>query len=657
MSDERRTPENLPGADDKALGEALGSAIRGRVEAPASPPPVAHIAERAAARAKARNTRRAVVGIAASIAMVAGGFAAWNALDDDQPTEVIVVDDPAVTAEPASTAAPIDGPSDAPSEASADRTEPATPESLSTGPVLEWTELDPASVFGTDASYFGRVESLGDGRVLVEVYSTEGTQVMVSENGVDWTEVSMPPDFSLEQIDIVGDRWLVSGWSAIRMPESISQVLFSDDQGANWTDLAIPLDPAVGIETSSVAAALVSGENMVVAVIGRTRPDVASVIVARGLVPDKESIQGWIGVEGDTVSFTRDHDESTVPESFELTAEEEDFLYGGIQTHVRLYFSDGSPAELVAAYPGWDTKGYGADDGFHLTLINEEGQRLLTSPDGRHWGRSPLVDGDGVPVGQVYAYSGSHQQTIWTAGPTGLDYRVERSEGVYAPSLVTAYPDGIRHVDRLAVGPAGIAVTAEAGGLPELGNTPELRLAEDGYELRYNEPVGGFTLWDLSEGAPVYEFDFEALQGNTPPEGFRPVEDESGGSGYLIFEDPESGDDLVTFNLDDLEAALLESLPDPGEEPTPPPIQPKRPDLWVGWSIDGSAWGWQTISDAFNLADSDAEYANVELAVGTDFVLAQVETYEAEPSDVTSGGDGAISLTPHLPRWFIATAD
>ncbi|MCQ3808923.1 MAG: hypothetical protein KTV68_00055 [Acidimicrobiia bacterium] len=667
MSDERQTPENLTGADDKALGEALGSVIRGRVEAPASPPPVAHIAERAAARAKARNTRRAVVGIAASVAMVAGGFAAWNALDDDQPTEVIVVDDPAVTAEPASTAAPIDGPSDAPSEASADRTEPATPESLSTGPVLEWTEFDPASVFGTDASYFGRIESLGDGRVLVEVYSTEGTQVMVSENGVDWTEVSMPPDFSLEQIDIVGDRWLVSGWPEIwtRMPDSISQVLFSDDQGATWTELAIPLDPADENETSSVAAALVSGENMVVAVIGHTRPDVATVIVARGLVPDKESIQGWIGVEGDTVSFTRDHDESTVPESFELTAEEEDFLYGGIQTHVRLYFSDGGPAELVAAYPGWDTKGYGADDGFHLTLINEEGQRLLTSPDGRHWGRSPLVDGDGVPVGQVYAYSGSHQQTIWTAGPTGLDYRVKRSEGVYAPSLVAAYPDGIRFVDRLAVGPAGIAAVAEAGSLPELGRIPEMRLAKDGYELRYNEPVGGFTLWDLSEGAPVYVFDFESLQGDTLPEGVRTVEDDAGGQGNLVFEHPETGEDLVSFNLDDLESALMASLPDPDEPLSGSNAsleQPERPERWVGWSADGTNWGWQAISDAFDLGDLtaiDPEFTEIDLAVGGDFVIARVRTYEVEPSDVVGDeeGDTAVEATPHPPRWFIATVE
>lgn len=648
MSDERRTPENPTEADDQALGEALGSAIRGRVDAPAARPPVSSIAERAAARAKARNTRRTVVSIAAAIALVAGGFATWNALDDGQPTEVIVVDESPITSEPAPTAAPIDEPPDTPP----DSTGPATPESLSTGPVLEWTEFDPASVFGADVSFVRRVDTVGDGRVLVDVYRPEGNQVMVSENGADWTVVPMPPDFSLEHFDIVGDRWLVTGWPIIGKADSTVQALFSDDEGATWTDLNLPLGPAAENEIASVAVALVSGENMVVAVINRTRPDIASVIVGRGLVPDRESIQGWISVEGDTVSFTRD--QSSAPESFKLTAEEEDLLYGGIQRHVRLYFSDGGPAELVAEYPGWAPKGYGADDGFHLTLINDQGEWLLTSPDGRQWIQSPLVDGDGVSVGQSYTYSSLHQQTIWTAGQTSGDYRAERSEGVYAPPLVAVYPDGIRHVDRLAAGPAGIAVTAEAGNRPDLGNTPALRLTEGGYELRYNEPVGGFTLWDLAEDAPVYEFDYEALHGNTPPEGFRPVEDESGGSSHLIFEDPETGDDLVTFNLGDLEAALRESLPDPGDEPTPPPIQPTRSGRWVGWSIDGSAWGWQAISDAFNLADSDTKYANVDLAVGTDFVLAQVETYEAVPSDTPSDDDGAVSLTPQPPRWFIA---
>ena len=679
MSDEHRPPENLTEADDQALGEALGSAIRGRVDAPAARPPVSSIAERAAARAKARNTRRAVVGIAASIAMVAGGIAAWNALDDDQPTQVIVVDEPPTTSEPAPTADPVDGlpdtPPDAPPVMPADGTEPVTPESLSTGPVLEWTEFDPASVFGADVTHIGRIHSVGDGRVLALVYGPNGSQVMASANGVDWTVVPMPPDFDAEHIDITGSRWLITGLGTNRgtfqgpgllsddqgatpasetapIPSLRHQAFFSDDQGATWTDLGFSLDPAE--ESARVAAALVSGENMVVAVNSRKHPDVASVIVARGLVPDKESIRGWTSVEGDTVSFTRD--ESSAPESFELTAEEEALLFGGIREHARLYYSDGGPAQVVAEFPGAATGGYGTDDGFHLALLGYyQDEQLLTSSDGLQWSQAPLLYSDGAPDWGYASWHSSPEQTIWTSGQTGRDYRIELAEGVYAPPFVAELPNGIAAVHRLAVGPAGIATVAIPGGTPELlGGSPELRLAQDGFELRYNEPVGGFTLWDLSEDAPVYEFDSEALQGNTPPEGFRPVEDESGGSGYLVFQDPETGDDLVTFNLDDLEAALLESLPQPGDEPTPPPDQPKQPNPWVGWSIDGSAWGWETITRAFGLTDSEVEYANVELAVGTDFVLARVGTFEAEPSDATSDGDGTVSLTGQPPRWFIA---
>ena len=676
MSNERWTPENP--TEDDALGSALGDAIRGRVETPAARPPVSSIAERAAARAKARNTRRAVAGIAASTALVAGGITAWNALEDDQPTEVIVVDESPTTFEPAPTTAPIDSPADVPPGVSPDSTGTATPESLSTGPALEWEELDPASVFGADLLYVGSIESVGDGRVMVKTGNSDRTQVMVSANGTDWSAVPMPPSLTPESIDIAGDRWLVTGWSAIGiaepagpalfsddqstttapdaapMPSHRNQALFSDDQGATWTDLGISLDPVE--DSARVAAALVSGKNMVVAVNTRTHPDVASVIVARGLVPDKESIRGWTRVEGDTVSFTRD--ESSAPESFELTAEEEDFLYGGIREYARLYFSDGGPAQEVAEFSGIVSGGYSTDDGFHLALLGHKEELLLTSSGGRQWSQEPLGYGDGVPI-EIYPSSYSYpDSTIWTASQTGGDYRIERAEGIYAPPLVAELPNGIGGVNSLAVGPGGIAVVAMPSASPDpLWASPELRLVENGYELRYNEPVGGFTLWDLAEDAPVYEFDFEALRGNTPPRGFRPAEDENGGSGHLIFEDLETGDDLVTFNMDDLEAALLESLPDSGDEPIASMVQPKQPDLWVGWSIDGSAWGWQTISDAFNLTESDADYANVELAVGTNFVLARVETYVAEPSGTASDGDGdsSIALTGRPARLFIAT--
>ncbi|WP_419925713.1 hypothetical protein [Candidatus Poriferisocius sp.] len=656
MSDERRTPEDLTRPDDQALGAALGAAIGESVGAPAARPPVAHIAERAAARAKARNTRRAVAGIAASVALVAGGVAVWNAYDDSTVTEVVVVDQPGSTVEPGPTAAPGDDSPDTPQAPPAAGADPATPESLSTGPVLEWTEFDPATVFGAELSYIGSLESVGDGRVMVQAGNSDVHQVMISANGADWTVVPMPPDFDVESVDIAGDRWLVTGWPTARLSRSMSQAMFSDDRGATWTDLAIPHDLADETETASVAAALVSGENMVVAVVSRTRPDVASVIVARGLAPDKESIRGWTSVEGDTVSFTRD--ESSSPESFELTSEEEEFLFGGIQRHVRLYFSDGGPAELVAEYPCWDTAGYGADDGFRLWLNDSEGEWLLTSPDGRQWLRSPLVDGNGVPVGRTYTYTGMHQETVWTAGQTGSDYRVERSDGVYAPPLVAELPAGIRRVDLLAVGPAGIAVTAEAGSLPGFGDIPELRLAKDGYELRYNEPAGGLTLWDLTADAAVYVFDFDDLGGDALPAGVRRVGGDNDGPEPLAFDDPDTGAELVIFTVDELESLVAGAYP-----AVPNSTFAYSPtEQWVGWSAGGGKWGWQSLSAAFGLSDlteEQKEFTEVSLAVGEDFAIARVRTYEVESYEVAGDGegDGAVELAPQPLRWFIATVE
>ena len=644
MSDEHHTPDDLVNADDDSLGSALGTAIHERVDAPAYRPPVAFIAERAAAQARARNTRRAVLSVAAAAALVAGGISAWSALDNGKTTELIVVDEPTVIADPAPTAALDEGPpetiQDLPPSEPETSIGPATPESLSTGPVPSWTEFEPTGVFGADVVDVHSVVSVGDGRVLVQAYGPDGNQVLVTDNGTDWSVVPMPPDFLPERFDIAGDRWLVTGWDATSL-ENSAEAFFSDDQGATWTDLT--LDIGRVDETSHVAAAMVSGQNMVIGVESRIHADIAAVIAARGLVPDKQSIQGWMSVEGNTVSFTRD--DSSEPESFELTAEEHDFLYGGDQSFVRLYSSNGGAAELVAEYPGWDVAGYGAADGFHLTVLATEGNLRVTSPDGRQWSQAPLDDGF-----RFYTYYGSTEDTVWTSGQTSSQYRTERYDGVYTPSLVAELPNGIARVDRLSVGPAGIAVVAVPGNFPDADLMPTFQVAKDGYELRFNLPEGGITLWDVAADAAVYEFDAETAVSNTPPAGVREVEGGDDGPDLLVFEDPDTGEDLVAFTMDELEPWI----DDPNFLATTD-IRPEQLEAWVGWSADGTDWGWQTLSDAFGLADLtdlDKEFTNVELAVGNDFVLARVQAYQADPSD-SSDGSG-LMLAGQTPRWFIA---
>ena len=59
--------------------------------------------------------------------------------------------------------------------------------------------------------------------------------------------------------------------------------------------------------------------------------------------------------------------------------------------------------------------------------------------------------------------------------------------------------------------------------------------------------MGGFSLWDLAEDTAVYEFDAESEQANMLPEGIRFVAGDDGAIELLVFEDPATGEHLVSF--------------------------------------------------------------------------------------------------------------
>ncbi len=658
MNDERRTPENPTGTDEQALGEALGAAIRERVEAPAEPPPVSRIAELAAARAKARHTRQAVAGIAATVALVGGGIAAWNALDSDQPTEVIVVDQPA----PARDADPAPAPAYAATPASvsgapeAADAEPPTPQSLSTGPTLEWEELDAAAMGSELLLAYGLI-STGDGRAVVQASSPDGNKMLVSEDGREWTALSIPAGLTVDSVDITGDRWLVSG-QRFDGTGIENMVFYSDNQGGEWEDLGLPL--AGPAERVDLAAALVSGQNILVAVKAANRIDVASVIVARGLVSDESEIAGWTSLEGDMVRFTRDLDSPA--ESFVLTPEEQDLLFGQRKEVIRFYRSQGGPAQAAAEYPGWSIAGRSTSDGFRFVLFSDEGDFLLTTADGRQWERSPLDGSQATSFGVAALYHGSSNEVVWTSGGAVGDLRVERGNGAYAPALVAELPEGIRQVDRLAVGPAGVAAWAAPGVPSGRGGDPQVGLVrKGGFELRFNEPLGGATLLSLADQEPVFVISPQEMAAESPPEGMRLVDGASGDVEQVIFEDPASGEVLVAFSQDELASAAPAPVPEGSDFGQSEPYLP--PGQWIGWTADGQNWGWQSAAEAFGL-DQDSE-ASVELAVGADFVIARVQAYQVvadsapeSQSDTAdagqSGDDFAVAMEALPARWFIA---
>ena len=480
--------------DDQSLGAALGRAIGAQVDAAAMPAllPLSTMADRAAARARVQAARRAVVAVAASISVVFGGVVGWNALNRGDTTTVFVTSaDPSA---PSTVTVPVaGGPESSPPKGTegdarsqleaADtgpndsmRAEAPTPHDLSTGPVLQWTEVDPGFL-----DLFG-FESAGDGRVIAYAWPEgveqvlHGERAVVTSNGTDWEELSLPDGLIADGIDIAGDRWLVTGrYRSFDAPGSRpDRAFFSDDQGTTWTELQfeIPPDPALASpylrENLRVAPALVSGERMVLVLQGYTTVDTQSLLADRGLLPEGKEVLRWQAGSPETVVFDL-HDPFEVdPESpdfatqhLELTFEQlgmtEDewiVLNGPHDDVARIFSSDGYSAEFVDRYTGGILMGAATGDGFALTLLDGPKETILTSPDGRVWTEE-----------QSFEFGYSHRTitadgTIWRAVPEPLgSLSLQRAGYGEDPTTVAAF-EGLHPTGTLAAGPAGVAATA-----------------------------------------------------------------------------------------------------------------------------------------------------------------------------------------------------
>ena len=687
---ENRHPDQPAGSDDEVLGAALGEAIGRQADSPVASPPVIDITERAAARAKARRVRHGMVSIAAAAVLVAGIAVAWNSLSGDdgelvataptvpesagpaaevaapaaaQPSAPRAAETPPTPPVPAdpSAAEPDGAPEEPAAESTGDTTgstgdaaDVPTPEEISTGAVLVWTEVTFDTSTGLIDVY--GIESVGDGRIVARALGDAGDQVVVTTDGTTWSDVPMPAGISPDYIDISGDRWLVGG-PATTGAEHVSRAFYSDDEGTTWTELVIAITPAASVpsycpERSRVRSVVASGDRIVLLVDSYAEFDLAALLVERGLVADRDSILQWdytasalvvyVGDESDPKKVEVTHDE------LGLASGQPPLCAGPDGTHrerVLILTSDGTDTEQVAEYTGWTTSAVGTPDGFSAILSTHEGALLLTSSDGRSWDETLLAD---------YSHSNVARDTdgtTWHAGRGfgSLDsFRIQRSGFGEVPSTVATF-DGLQPGEVLTTGPAGVVVTAWPVAGSGFDPVPEMQVTKDGYEVRFNEPVGGLTLWDLTEDAAVYEFGPEVMQSDTRPEGVREISEDDG-SVTVVFEDPDTGEDLVAFTTEDLAPDLDQLTANSG------PIDGfEQPPSWIGWSADGTDWGWQDAVDAFGI-DAGEGHPWVHLAVGDDFVLARVDVVNM--SDVFSD---SAELQPFPPldggaRWFTAAA-
>lgn len=549
---------------------------------------------------------------------------------------------------------------------------------LSTGPVLEWTEVDP----GFDDLF--ALESVGDGRVMARVWTEGDTQglfgqrFVISSDGVDWTEVPMPEGLFGEHVSLSAGRWVVTGRypDVDRRDVGADRVFFSDDQGSTWTEVMIdlpsdPVSPFVA-KTWRASPVLVSGERMVLVLSGYSTLDGQALLEDLGRLPAGQRVVSTIptpdgvfitlvdsddphpyalfgslsshlaGVYGhdDEEEFAELTDVELAYDEVGVTeAEMLDLLAPNSDPSIRILAGDGSTTEVVASYEGWILSGAATDEGFVVTSLGDSGEAVLRSPDGLAWSEDPSLD----PA--FFRDIVSADATIWgIRRQTGGSFGIQRGDIGEAPATLATF-DGLKYPGELAVGPAGLVVVAERDlsrslrtdrGLPEEG-----RVARDGYELRYNEAERSLTLWDLAGDTAIYAFGPAEMQSATLPDGVRVIDD--GETAAVVFEDPETGADLVTFTEEDMASLVgmtAAELRDPSSG------DPQWPDLWVGWSAEGTDWGWQSLADAFGI-----HRATIwpEFAVGHDFVIARVAAFQhPDPADPTD--DGQVLPT----RWFLA---
>lgn len=549
---------------------------------------------------------------------------------------------------------------------------------LSTGPVLEWTELDP----GFDDLF--QLESVGDGRVIArawtdgEEHGLFGQRMVVSSNGTDWTGLALPEGLFPEQVNVGSDRWVVTGQflDSGRPEEAVDRVFFSDDHGATWTETVLELPSTsmspYAFERWRASLVLVSGEQVVLALSGLTTIDGQALLEDVGRLPAGKRVAFTLPTP-DGVSFTLVDANAPNPygsftstawglaavysrldgealrepisEELVLTYDEVDFTEAelfdlfapGVGPLTRILASEGTTSEVVAGFEGWVVSGAATEEGFMVTAVDDGGDRVLSSRDGLVWSED-LWLGPRSSGGTIAA-----DGTIWrVAFESAGSFDLQRARLGEMPTTVATF-DGLPLP--LAVGPAGLVVVAERDlsrslrkdqGLPAEG-----RVARDGYELRYNETESTLTLWDLAEDTVIYEFGPEEMQSDTPPDGVRVIAD--GRLTGMVFEDPETGADLVTFTSDDMAFLVGMAAAQPEAASSD---DPDWPELWLGWSADGTAWGLQSLADAFGIHDA---VIWPEFAVGHDFVIARVASFQPpDPADPTDTGQ----VLPN--RWFLA---
>lgn len=572
-----------------------------------------------------------------------------------------------------------------------------TPSDLSTGPVLQWTQLE----FEFESVIF--VETTSDGRVVIGGRELGGSfAVRVTDDGEEWSALRLPDGVVPLAADARGDLWVLIGAPLgihHRGAEIFGDVFVSDDRGASWIEASLDSMPGRQLpeytsRSMRAVEVLTSGRQIVVAVLSFSTFDVNSLLADRGLIPDGASMAYWtLDEDSITVELRRFENDDGVADETELNLTYAELALSpnqidaieGDQSDARIHLFGGEGTTLahVAATDGSDAVGRWTEDGFILLtddwshiaprpqappgpdsdgvilVVATELPRKLSSADGSEWQSEPFDE-----------YSeGTHREAtvidavgvVWSSWREGSErgrVRITR-ESTGQPPVETAEFERLSTIRLLEAGPAGLGALATLSMPDGWSYARAGRAAKDGYELRYDEPSGGVTLWDVNSDKTVYLFESRLSEGPGTPVG---THQQGEGLSYrLAFDDPDSAGEIVAFDAFDLQPVFGRCWWTSGR----PGVFIERqraqrgwhagvfPEFWpwVGWSADGADWGWQALPEAFDTCDASAD---LHLAVGTDYVVAVLQPSAPPRFADAADGDADDPTGPTAPRLFVA---
>ena len=571
------------------------------------------------------------------------------------------------------------------------------PADLSTGPFLQWTETD----FEFESVIF--VETTSDGRVVVGGREPGGVfTVRVTEDGQEWTALAVPDGVVPLAADASGDRWALIGAPLgvhNNDAEIFGDVFVTDDSGASWIEATLDSMPDEQLpeyasRSMRVVDVLASGRQIIVAVLSFPTFDLESLLANRGLIPDGMFMAYWtLDDDSVVIEFRRwENDDGAVDEievnlayaELALSPEQVD----AIERHqsdarIHLFGGEGTTLAHLAASDGSDAIGRWTEGGFivltddwsHVApqpqappppasegvilVVTTEDPSKLSSADGGEWQSESFAEYSEGTNREASAIDATG--VVWSSWREGSErgrVRITR-ESADQPPGETAEFERLGTIDVLRAGPAGLAAIARLAMPDGWSHARAGRAAKDGYELRYDEPPGGVTLWDTGSDEAVYVYQSRLFDGPDTPLGTR--QQGEGLSYRLAFDDPDSAGELVVFDAFDLQPVFGMCWWTSGrsgvlvERPraqrgwhagTFPEFWP-----WVGWSADGIDWGWQALPEAFDTCDAGADLI---LAVGADYVVATLQP--TTPPRLAAAGDGGRSdpTPPTAPRLFVA---